>query len=149
MAAVSQTQTHGKTYLHGSPCDNSGVFVKQTGGLKGKALYARKMFSKGDTVFKEKPLVCVQFLWNAAYKYLSCDNCLKSLEPAQDMARRLCGNHTLVLPYNEQCCEMLKSQKAVVVCPRCQVSYFIMHMLMRSTSPPGMTFHSWVHSKST
>jgi len=101
--------------------DESGVVIKQTDDTKGKALFATKSFSKGDIILKEKPLVCVQFSWNAEYKYRACDHCLRSLESAQDMARRLSGDPSLELPYVEQCCEVSKYQQFIVTCARCQV----------------------------
>lgn len=98
-----------------------GVLIKEIDDVKGKSLFASKSFSKGDVIFQEKPLVCVQFLWNAEYKYLACDHCLKSLETSQDMARRLTGDQSLELPNKEQCCDVLKCQAEIVTCPRCQV----------------------------
>lgn len=37
--------------------------------LKGKGLFAKRSFRKGDTIFTERPLVSAQFLWNSLYKY--------------------------------------------------------------------------------
>jgi len=98
-----------------------GVMIKQMDDSTGKSLFASKSFSKGDAIFEEKPLVCVQFIWNSEYNYQACDQCLKSLEPAQDMARRLSGDHSLELPHKDQCCLVSKCQKDIVSCPRCQV----------------------------
>lgn len=104
--------------------DDYGVVIKQTDNTKGKSLFASKSISKGDLIFQEKPLVCVQFLWNAEYKYRACDHCLRSLESAQEMARRLSGDHNLDLPYTEQCCDASKYQQDIVTCPRCQVEFY-------------------------
>lgn len=62
-----------------------------------------------------------QFSWNKQYNYTSCENCLKSLETAQNMARRLTSNYDLELPYTDQCCDMLKERKLIYRCPRCHV----------------------------
>lgn len=108
----------------GSGDDHRCVVIKQTDDTKGKALFATKSFTKGDVIFEEKPLVCVQFVWNAEYKYRACDHCLRSLESAQDMARRLSGDPSLELPYVEKCCEVSKCQQFIVTCPRCQVTNY-------------------------
>jgi hypothetical protein len=44
---------------------------------QGKGLFALKPFKAGDVIFEEKPLVCCQFAWNAAYGYLACDFCMR------------------------------------------------------------------------
>ena len=41
-------------------------------------------------------MVCCQFLWNAMYKYTACGFYMKSLETAEQMARRLTGNAVTV-----------------------------------------------------
>ncbi|MBN3297152.1 SMYD5 protein, partial [Amia calva] len=93
-------------------------------GLKGmsygKGLFVKKAIRKGETIFVERPLVSAQFLWNALYKYRACEHCLRSLETAEENARRLSGKAGLMLPYPEQCRVRLDLQQA---CPHCQVMY--------------------------
>lgn len=101
----------------------NNVVIKESDGTKGKSLFANRSFSKGDVIFQEKPLVCAQFLWNTEYNYLACDHCMKSLETAQDMARRLTGDHELELPHTDQCCDVSKCKEIIVLCPRCQVLF--------------------------
>ena len=43
---------------------------------------------------------------------------MKSLETAEEMARRLSGNPSLVLPHPE-CCQVKKTEHTA--CPQCQV----------------------------
>ncbi|GFO21323.1 SET and MYND domain-containing protein 5 [Plakobranchus ocellatus] len=86
----------------------------------GKGLVARKAFKRGDAILEEKPLVCAQFSWNELYKYTACEFCLRSLENAEEMAKRLANNQSLVLPYPE-CCDVDPSKFSL--CPQCQVLY--------------------------
>ena len=87
--------------------------------LQGRGLFASRQFSKGEIIFEEAPLVSCQFAWNELYKYTACEFCLRSLETAEEMARRLTNNPALVLPQPE-CCEVKKED--MTVCPQCQVS---------------------------
>ncbi|CAH3117202.1 unnamed protein product [Porites lobata] len=102
---------------------SSQISIKQVSPEKGKGLFANTNFKEGDIIFEEKPLVCCQFLWNALYKYTACGFCMKSLETAEQMARRLTGNATLELPHAAKCCEIVRSGQKVVNCHRCQVTY--------------------------
>ncbi|XP_072390243.1 protein-lysine N-trimethyltransferase SMYD5 [Diabrotica undecimpunctata] len=95
------------------------VEVRITDSLKGKGLYAKKDFPKDAVIFQEDPLVSCQFSWNAEYKYLACDHCLRPLETAHENATRLAG-HPMVLPYPE-CCSTDKSK--IVSCPHCSTKY--------------------------
>ena len=95
--------------------------IKQVSPEKGKGLFANKNFKEGDVIFEEKPLVCSQFLWNAMYKYTACGSCMKSLETAEQMARRLTGNASLQLPHAARCCEITRLGQKLVSCHRCQV----------------------------
>uniref|UniRef100_A0A673KXV0 SET domain-containing protein n=1 Tax=Sinocyclocheilus rhinocerous TaxID=307959 RepID=A0A673KXV0_9TELE len=45
------------------------VEVRFIDNVKGKGLFAKKTFKKGDPIFIEQPLVSSQFLWNALYNY--------------------------------------------------------------------------------
>ncbi|XP_064631113.1 histone-lysine N-trimethyltransferase SMYD5-like [Lineus longissimus] len=89
---------------------------------KGKGLFADKDFKEGDTLFSEEPLVCTQFLWNAYYKYTACDYCMKSLETAEEMYRRLASLPSASLPHYE-CCDRKCHEGEHVTCPHCQILY--------------------------
>ena len=97
--------------------------IKQVNPEKGKGLFANKIFEEGEVIFEEKPLVCSQFLWNAMYNYTACASCLKSLETAEQMARRLTGNAKLELPHASRCCEITRVGQKIVNCHRCQVMH--------------------------
>ncbi|XP_070210003.1 histone-lysine N-trimethyltransferase SMYD5-like isoform X2 [Littorina saxatilis] len=98
----------------------SGVEVRSLEAKKGKGLYAKTHFKKEETILTEAPLVCAQFSWNELYKYEACEFCLRSLETAEEMSRRLTNNPSLVLPHPE-CCEVDSSVHTC--CPHCQVKY--------------------------
>ncbi|XP_069488409.1 histone-lysine N-trimethyltransferase SMYD5 [Ambystoma mexicanum] len=107
-------------WLSVPPAGGSAVEVRFINSVKGKGLFATRDLRKGDTIFQEKPLVSSQFLWNALYKYRACDHCLRALETAEENARRLSGNASLVLPHPEQCHIKRDLHQA---CPNCQVVY--------------------------
>uniref|UniRef100_A0A6I8PF93 Protein-lysine N-trimethyltransferase SMYD5 n=2 Tax=Ornithorhynchus anatinus TaxID=9258 RepID=A0A6I8PF93_ORNAN len=86
----------------------------------GKGLFARRPLAKGETIFREQPLVACQFPWNALYRYRACGHCLKSLETAEENARRLSGNACRVLPHPELCAVRRDLHRT---CPSCQVPY--------------------------
>lgn len=88
-------------------------------GKQGKGLFATQDYSEGDVIFVERPLVSAQFAWNAAYRYLACEYCMRSLETAEQMARRLTGNAYLNLPHSE-CCSVRPSEH--ILCRYCSVS---------------------------
>uniref|UniRef100_A0A8C2CQA4 Protein-lysine N-trimethyltransferase SMYD5 n=1 Tax=Cyprinus carpio TaxID=7962 RepID=A0A8C2CQA4_CYPCA len=88
--------------------------------VKGKGLFAKRPFKKGDTIFIEQPLVSSQFLWNALYKYRACEYCLRALETAEENSRRLSGRAALSLPHPELCKVRPDRHQA---CPHCQVMY--------------------------
>eukprot|EP00052_Salpingoeca_macrocollata_P011322 m.87129 g.87129 ORF g.87129 m.87129 type:complete len:428 (-) comp18005_c0_seq1:37-1320(-) len=96
------------------------VEVRSAGPVKGKGLFAVRDFQAGETILVEEPIVSAQFSWNKLCKYRACDFCLKSLETAQEMARRLSGIADVELPQS-QCCQIDKS--AHCVCPGCEVEY--------------------------
>jgi len=81
-------------------------------------LFASRDHAEGESLFEETPIVSAQFLWNQLYKYAACDHCLRSLETAQGMCRRLTNNPSLELPHPE-CCPV--DDSAYVSCPHCQV----------------------------
>lgn len=122
MAAVAAAVAAAETKPNSSTqfwFDN--VSIKEVNQQKGKGLFANKDFGEGEVIFEEKPLVCSQFLWNSMYKYTACGGCLKSLETAEEMARRLSGNASLELPYAYKCCEITRLGQKIVSCHRCQV----------------------------
>lgn len=45
--------------------------------FQGKGLFATRKFDQGDIILEEDPLVSCQFAWNAAYRYLACDHCMR------------------------------------------------------------------------
>eukprot|EP00730_Choanoeca_flexa_P014248 TRINITY_DN6160_c0_g1_i3.p1 TRINITY_DN6160_c0_g1~~TRINITY_DN6160_c0_g1_i3.p1 ORF type:complete len:395 (+),score=42.04 TRINITY_DN6160_c0_g1_i3:2-1186(+) len=63
-----------------------------------RSLYTTQPIEEGDVLLREKPIVSAQFSWNRAYRYQACQYCLMSIESPQDMARRMCGDPTMVLP---------------------------------------------------
>lgn len=77
-------------------------------------------YKEGDIILEEKPLVCSQYAWNADYKYLACDYCLRPLETAEDNVRRLTNNPSIVLPFPD-CCET--KTDAIVECEFCGVKF--------------------------
>ncbi|XP_039257819.2 protein-lysine N-trimethyltransferase SMYD5-like [Styela clava] len=95
------------------------VRVDESSG-KGKGLFADVDFDEGDVIFTEEPLVNCQFSWNKAYKYEACEHCMRSLETAEEMCRRLCQDDGLVLPHLE-CCTVNKSEH--VKCDSCDAKY--------------------------
>ncbi|XP_052006095.1 histone-lysine N-trimethyltransferase SMYD5 [Xyrauchen texanus] len=88
--------------------------------VKGKGLFAKRAFKKGDIIFTERPLVSSQFLWNALYKYRACEYCLHALETAEENARRLSGLPGLCLPHPELCKVRPDRHQS---CPQCPVMY--------------------------
>ena len=96
------------------------LFIKLSFIKQGKGLFAISGFKEGDVIFEENPLVCCQFAWNADYKYLACENCLRPLETAEENVRRLTNNKEIILPYHE-CCETKK--ELVTECEACGIKY--------------------------
>ncbi|XP_069679651.1 histone-lysine N-trimethyltransferase SMYD5 [Periplaneta americana] len=107
-------------FIDDSIMDDPAVEVRVIGEQKGKGLFAVKPIKAGDVIFEERPLVCCQFAWNAAYGYLACDFCMRPLEGAEENVRRLTGKKDLVLPY-PQCCPTNKETHSS--CPSCGVQY--------------------------
>ncbi|XP_046571271.1 histone-lysine N-trimethyltransferase SMYD5-like [Haliotis rubra] len=96
------------------------VEVKQICAVKGKGVFSKTAFKKGDVIFEEKPLVSCQFAWNELYKYKACEFCMQALETAEENSRRLTENKAIILPHPE-CCEVKPENH--VVCPQCQIEY--------------------------
>eukprot|EP00794_Sanderia_malayensis_P018326 gene18326-20147_t len=89
---------------------------------KGRGLFAKHSIKEGDEILLEKPIVCCQFSWNTLYRYTACGNCMKSLETAEEMARRLSGKYDTELPHKE-CCEIERSQHLISKCQSCDEIY--------------------------
>ncbi len=101
--------------------DSSGnVYSKHTAD-KGKGLFSKRNLQEGDVILSEKPLACCQFSWNSIYKYVACNHCMKSLETAEEMARRLAGNREIIIPHKE-CCEVERLKSSISKCNSCGVS---------------------------
>lgn len=99
---------------------DENVMVQMISESKGRGLFALRDFRVGETLFREKPLVGVQFLWNQAYGYKSCHNCMEPLESANENAVRLANDPNIVLPHHEIC----PTRKSFhVKCPNCEVMY--------------------------
>ncbi|KAK2834256.1 hypothetical protein Q7C36_014957 [Tachysurus vachellii] len=96
------------------------VEVRFIDNVKGKGLFAKRPFKKGETIFTERPLVSAQFLWNALYKYKACEYCLRALETAEENARRLSTLPALSLPHPELCKVRPELHQA---CTHCQMMY--------------------------
>jgi len=100
-----------------------GVEVHKTTS-KGKGLFTSQAINEGATILEEKPLVCSQFSWNRSYNYTACHHCMKSVETAQNMCRRLSNNYTLELPHTESCCvRSMPDVPQIVKCPQCGVPF--------------------------
>jgi len=100
----------------------AGITIKETKD-KGQGLFAAKKFQTGDEVLSEKPYVLCQFSWSRFYQYNACDYCMKSLETAEHMARRLAANYDIEIPYKEECCQVTKERKSFVKCVECGTAY--------------------------
>ena len=79
-------------------------------------MFATSTIYPGEIILEEDPLISSQFLWNAEYKYDSCNFCLRPLETAQENVQRLCQDGTIQLPYHESCCATDKSKHVLCVC---------------------------------
>ena len=94
--------------------------IRQATPNKGRGLFAKTEIKEGDIILEEAPIIAAQFLWNATCRYLACDHCLRSLETAEEMARRLTGNQFLVLPHPQAC---NVNKELFAQCFQCQVTY--------------------------
>lgn len=100
--------------------EDSGVVVQMISEEKGRGLIATRDFLKGETLFREKPMVSCQFAWNSAYGYKACHHCMEPLETTQENVTRLTGNPNLLLP-NTECCSTRPAFH--VSCPACDIKY--------------------------
>ena len=99
---------------------DENVLVQEINEYKGRGLFALRDFRKGETLFREKPLVSVQFSWNQVYGYKCCHHCFEPLETANENVVRLASDPNIVLPYHE-CC--LTRKNFHVKCQNCDVLY--------------------------
>ncbi|XP_004343338.2 SMYD5 protein [Capsaspora owczarzaki ATCC 30864] len=119
-------------------CAGKHVQVRVEDARKGRGLFATQAFKKGDIVFTEAPLVCAQFLWNEAYGYKACHQCMRSLESPGEMAARLATAPTTVvaagsavakprtpfeLPFMDQCNLTIATQQDIVTCETCSLVF--------------------------
>ncbi|XP_046978047.1 histone-lysine N-trimethyltransferase SMYD5 [Vanessa cardui] len=77
-----------------------GFEIRISNSKKGKGLFATKQFNEGDIILEEEPLVSCQFAWNAAYRYLACDHCMRPLETPEQNVIRLSGKPDILLPHS-------------------------------------------------
>ncbi|XP_028040938.1 SET and MYND domain-containing protein 5 [Bombyx mandarina] len=97
-----------------------GFEVRNYNTKKGKGLFATKQYNQGDVILEEDPLVSCQFAWNAAYRYLACDNCMRPLETPEQNVRRLSCKPDIVLPHSD-CYET--NLENLTGCSQCEVLY--------------------------
>ena len=76
---------------------DDNVLVQQINEYKGRGLFALRDFRKGETLFREKPIVSSQFSWNRVYGYKCCHHCLEPLETANENVVRLANDPNIVL----------------------------------------------------
>lgn len=84
----------------------------------GLGLQATENIPSESIIFTEVPLISGQYSWGIVYGYEACHHCLKSLESAQDMARRLANYRGLTLPLPHLITQMSTSH-----CPECLVAF--------------------------
>ncbi|XP_041979998.1 SET and MYND domain-containing protein 5 [Aricia agestis] len=97
-----------------------GIEVRIANNKKGKGLFATKQFKRGDVILEENPLVSCQFAWNAAYRYLACDHCMRPLETPEQNVRRLSNKQDIVLPHSN-CFE--SDLLNITSCNQCGILY--------------------------
>ncbi|XP_014213594.1 SET and MYND domain-containing protein 5 [Copidosoma floridanum] len=100
--------------------DSKKFDIRLVDNEKGKGLFAKTAYKVGDVILQENPVVCCQFAWNTDYKYRACEYCMRPLESAEENARRLTGNSSLILPFPE-CCGTTKN--STTECELCGVQY--------------------------
>ncbi|XP_063381431.1 histone-lysine N-trimethyltransferase SMYD5 [Cydia fagiglandana] len=98
----------------------AGFEIKTCNSKKGKAMFSTKNYEPGDIILEEDPLVSCQFAWNAAYKYIACDHCMRPLETPEQNVRRLSANPDMVLPHPD-CYDMCLDN--ITSCDQCGAYY--------------------------
>lgn len=93
--------------------------VKQINEEVGQGVFAESNINQGDLIFEEEPFVSAQFSWNKLCKYLACDYCMKSLETAEEMAKRLSNGSIVQLPFPDNQID----NSFCVKCEGCNVLY--------------------------
>lgn len=66
---------------------------------KGVGLFSLSSISDDETVFSENPILAGQYSWGVVYGYSGCHHCLRSLESAEDMAKRLTNDVNTQIPF--------------------------------------------------
>jgi len=109
--------------VNGTDVDvDDGVVVQaDVGGGKGRGLVATRHFRKGETLLKEKPVVCAQFCWNECSGYRCCHHCLEPLETTQENAVRLTGDPSVVVPYTTEACPTKTTFHTI--CTQCHLEF--------------------------
>lgn len=97
-----------------------GIQIRVCNSKKGKGLFATKKFDPGDIILEEDPLVSCQFAWNAAYRYLACDYCMRPLETPEQNVRRLACKSEIVLPHADSFEINLEDLET---CAKCEALY--------------------------
>ncbi|CAK1585579.1 unnamed protein product [Parnassius mnemosyne] len=97
-----------------------GFEIRTSNSKKGKGLFATKKYDVGDVILEEDPLVSCQFAWNAAYRYLACDYCMRPLETPEQNVRRLSCKPDIVLPH-ASCFDI--NLENVTTCDQCGILY--------------------------
>ncbi|KAL4716148.1 hypothetical protein ACJJTC_013925 [Scirpophaga incertulas] len=97
-----------------------GLEIRNCNSKKGKALFATRKYEQGEVILEEDPLVSCQFAWNAAYRYLACDFCMRPLETPEQNVRRLSCKPDIVLPHSNS---FELNLECVTSCNHCSVLY--------------------------
>ncbi|KAI9139617.1 hypothetical protein BKA69DRAFT_1084911 [Paraphysoderma sedebokerense] len=69
---------------------NQHIQITWVDDHKERGVIATADFKGGDVILEDDPIVCDQYLYNKDY-FPACSHCLRSLETASQMARRLAG----------------------------------------------------------
>ncbi|ESN95592.1 hypothetical protein HELRODRAFT_193546 [Helobdella robusta] len=94
--------------------------IRITQAKKGRGMFSRRFIKAGEEIFLESPMVSVQFAWNETCKYKACQQCLRSMETAEQMYRRLTNKPHFTLP-KSNLCEVTPDRH--VCCPDCGAPY--------------------------
>ena len=100
---------------------DNGLVIETIDESVGRGIFATTTFQKGQTLFRESPLVSCQYTWNEAYLYKACHYCMEPLETAQENARRLSDDPGLILSHHDSCCDTKKAFH--VKCPDCSAEF--------------------------
>jgi len=104
-------------------CLDSSRISLQDRSSCSRGVFARVPINNGDVILSEQPLVASQLSWNQQYNYTACNHCMKSLETAQNMGRRLAANYEISLPHLTSCCMSTQQQSLIHKCLGCDVQF--------------------------